>query len=166
MSPAAPLHAADAALLENIMWHALAGKQAPLAVGARGARRYARGWSPIVGFERPQRQDLEALRPFCVAGEQFYCDIWSGRAPQDWRIVKQARMYKMVWQAAAPLHEALPAATPLSAEHSAAAMELATLTNPGPFGPRTLEMGEYFGVFDSARLIAMAGERMAAGRLR
>lgn len=47
-----------------------------------------------------------------------------------------------------------------------AALELATLTHPGPFGPRTLEPGEYFGPFAGPRLIAMAGERMQAGSFR
>jgi predicted GNAT family acetyltransferase len=40
------------------------------------------------------------------------------------------------------------------------------LTKPGPFGPRTIELGDYFGVFDGGRLVAMAGERMQAGALR
>ena len=44
-------------------------------------------------------------------------------------------------------------------------MELARLTNPGPFGPRTPELGEYFGYFEGGQLIAMAGERMCAGDL-
>ena len=37
-------------------------------------------------------------------------------------------------------------------------------TNPGPFGIRTIELGEYFGVFDGAQLVAMAGS--SAGRTR
>jgi predicted GNAT family acetyltransferase len=46
-------------------------------------------------------------------------------------------------------------------------LALAELTRPGPFGPRTLELGDYVGVFDGDNnLIAMAGERMAAGALR
>lgn len=46
-------------------------------------------------------------------------------------------------------------------------MELTALNKPGPFGPRTIELGEYFGCFDAGgRLIAMAGERMWAGSLR
>ena len=45
------------------------------------------------------------------------------------------------------------------------AVELTRLTNPGPFGIRTPELGEYFGYFDSGRLIALAGERMCAGDL-
>jgi predicted GNAT family acetyltransferase len=45
-------------------------------------------------------------------------------------------------------------------------MALALLTRPGPFGPRTIELGDYFGIFDAGRLVAMAGERMAAAGLR
>ena len=56
-------------------------------------------------------------------------------------------------------------AVPLRPEHAAQAVELATLTRPGPFGPRTPELGEYFGCFEDGRLIAMAGERMHAGTL-
>ena len=54
----------------------------------------------------------------------------------------------------------------LGPEHAAQALELATLTNPGPFGARTLELGDYFGFFEGTRLVAMAGERMHAGPLR
>jgi predicted GNAT family acetyltransferase len=38
-------------------------------------------------------------------------------------------------------------------------LELTRLTNPGPFLPRTIEMGDYIGVRDGGRLVAMAGER-------
>jgi predicted GNAT family acetyltransferase len=37
---------------------------------------------------------------------------------------------------------------------------LAELTRPGPFDARTIEFGEYYGVFEGDRLVAMAGERM------
>jgi predicted GNAT family acetyltransferase len=37
---------------------------------------------------------------------------------------------------------------------------LVELTQPGPFRPRTIELGHYYGVFDGDRLIAMAGERL------
>jgi predicted GNAT family acetyltransferase len=45
-------------------------------------------------------------------------------------------------------------------------LDLVALTQPGPFGPRTIELGEYFGCFDGPRLVAMAGERMFAGSFR
>ena len=45
-------------------------------------------------------------------------------------------------------------------------MEIIGPEHPGPFGLRTIELGEYFGFFEDGRLIAMAGERMCAGALR
>ena len=75
-------------------------------------------------------------------------------------------MFQMVWDAPAPAGDAFPDAVPLGPEHAEAALALATLTRPGPFGPRTIELGEYFGCFEGPRLVAMAGERMCAGRLR
>ena len=38
--------------------------------------------------------------------------------------------------------------------------DLVARTNPGPFTARTIELGNYLGVFDGERLVAMAGERM------
>ena len=45
-------------------------------------------------------------------------------------------------------------------------LELVAVTQPGPFAARTGELGEYFGVFEAGRLVAMARERMEAGVLR
>jgi len=36
----------------------------------------------------------------------------------------------------------------------------AKLTEPGPFLPRTVELGAYFGIHESGSLVAMAGERL------
>lgn len=153
-------------LLDNIAWHSLSGPQAAFATGAGGARRYAPGFSPIVGFADAERPDFEALAPHCQAGEHLYCDGWSGAAPAGWRIDADATMYKMVWDGANPEADAAPDTERLGPQHAAQALELALLTKPGPFGPRTLELGEYFGCFEGERLIAMAGERMVAGSLR
>jgi ribosomal protein S18 acetylase RimI-like enzyme len=156
-------------LLDNIMWNCLSGPHAKFATGAGGVRRYAPGFSPIVGCEDPAHPDFATLAEYCESGESFYLDIWSGAAPDGWRIDKEARMFKMVFEAATPDQDAAPDAVPdvvqLRPEHFPAAVELARLTNPGPFGPRTPELGEYFGCFDGVRLIAMAGERMCAGDL-
>lgn len=42
-------------------------------------------------------------------------------------------------------------------------VDLVRLTQPGPFEPRTIEMGRYLGHFDGDRLLAMAGERLRPG---
>src|SRR5690349_6038114 len=152
-------------VLDNIMWNCISGPHAVFAVGDGDVRRYAPGFSPIVGCREPSRPDFDTLSNYCEPGDSLYIDIWSGQAPAGWRIEKEARMFKMVWQAAVPAEDAAPDAIPLRAEHASQAVELARLTNPGPFGIRTPELGEYFGYFDGGRLIAMAGERMCAGDL-
>jgi GNAT superfamily N-acetyltransferase len=153
-------------LLDNIIWNTLTGPHAVYSVGTDTARRYAPGFSPIVGFADPARPDFDALAPFCAPGEHFYVGGWSGVAPSGWRVDAETTMYQMVWEAAAPMADEAPDALPLGPQHASQAVELATLTHPGPFGPRTIELGEYFGCFDGARLVAMAGERMCAGSMR
>jgi GNAT superfamily N-acetyltransferase len=152
--------------LDNIFWNCLSGRHAHLSTGTERARRYAPGFSPIVGFPDPQQPDFAALAPFCEPGERFYCDAWSGPAPDGWRIEAESTMYRMVWDGVMPGQDAAPDAIPLGPQHAAQALELALLTRPGPFGPRTIELGEYFGCFEEDRLVAMAGERMAAPGLR
>jgi predicted GNAT family acetyltransferase len=39
-------------------------------------------------------------------------------------------------------------------------LDLTKLTKPGPFGTRTRELGDYFGVRSGGTLAAMAGERL------
>lgn len=153
-------------LLDNIVWHALVGPHAAFATGAAGARRYASGFPPIVGFADTARPDLEALVPFCQPGEHFYCAGWSGPAAAGWQVETETAMFRMVWSADTPATDEAPEAVRLGPAHAALAVALARLTQPGPFDHRTLELGEYFGCFDGERLVAMAGERMTAGTLR
>jgi len=153
-------------LLDNIVWHTLTGPHARFATGERGARRYAPGFSPIVGFADQREPDFPALAEHCEPGEHFYCDGWSGAAPAGWRVEAETTMFKMVWRAALPPDDPPAKARPLEAKHAGQALALAQLTRPGPFGLRTIELGDYLGVFEDERLVAMAGERMHAGTLR
>jgi ribosomal protein S18 acetylase RimI-like enzyme len=159
-------------LLANILWHALSGPHASFSVGTGDVRRYAPGFSPIVGFADPANPHLDALRPYCQRDEHLYCAGWSGVAPEGWRIEVEATLVKMVWQgpvpalASAPEADEGPEVVRLGPAHASQALELATLTQPGPFGLRTMELGEYLGCFDGQRLVAMAGERMHAGPFR
>ena len=149
-------------LLDNIVWHTLAGPHAKFAAGAEGARRYAKGFSPIIAFADVRRPDFDALAPHCEAQEHLYCDAWSGPAPAGWRIDFESTMFKMVWESGMPADDEGADAVLLGPVHAEQALELATLTRPGPFGIRTIELGTFYGYFDGPRLVAMAGERFHA----
>jgi ribosomal protein S18 acetylase RimI-like enzyme len=151
----------------NIIWRCMAGSQRHLTAGTDAARRYLKGFSPIVAFANPERPDFAALRTVCEPGERFYCSEWSGAVPEGWALERDARMLVMVWTGAkAPAEDAALDAVALGGEHVPQMCALAELTRPGPFDTRTIEFGEYFGVLDGERLLAMAGERMHDRHLR
>jgi len=49
--------------------------------------------------------------------------------------------------------------TKLSAKDIPLMLELTNLTKPGPFGQRTIEFGNYEGIFINGQLAAMTGQR-------
>jgi hypothetical protein len=146
-------------VLDNIFWNTLTGPHAHFAAGSGDARRYARGFSPILGFADQSRPDFVELARICDVGEHFYCDGWTGRAPEGWAIEAESTMYRMVYEGEMPATDPAPDAVRLTLEHAEQAVALAVLTKPGPFGPRTIELGDYYGYFDGGRLVAMSGER-------
>ena len=152
--------------LDNIFWHALSGDQHRFALGSNQARRFAPGFPAILAFPDPERPRLDALNAVCARGEAFYVDGWSGPPPAGWQIDAERTMDKMIWTASKALPVAEPDAVRLSAEHLPQMLALIDLTRPGPFGPRSLELGDYFGLFERGALVAMAGERAHHGPLR
>jgi GNAT superfamily N-acetyltransferase len=49
---------------------------------------------------------------------------------------------------------------PLTPEHVPQMIALTRLTDPGPFGLRTIEFGHYYGIFKDGQLVSMAGQRL------
>src|SRR5882672_3327229 len=83
-------------LLDNVIWNTLVGPHAVFAAGAHGARRYAPGFSPIVGFADQSRPAFEAVTPWCESGEHLYCSGWDGPVPAGWLVEADATMCLMV----------------------------------------------------------------------
>lgn len=153
-------------LLDNIFWNSLKGVQAHVAIGIGAVRRYAPGFCPVAGFEKMGTPDFAALADVCAPGERIYCDGWHGTVPHGWNINEEVSTYRMVWDAPIPGNDQAPDAVKLGIEHATAAFELAKFTKSGPFGKRSIELGDYFGYFKNGRLVAMAGERLAADGFR
>ncbi len=153
------------ATLANIIWRCFSGSQAHLATGTDRIRRFARGFSPLIGYHDPARPDFESLRSHCEPGERFYCAEWRGPEPAGWKVEVDTSMCAMLWSAGAPAPDDSLGAVRLGVEHVAQMMALTEAARPGPFGERTIELGEWHGVFDGERLVAMAGERLQCGGL-
>ena len=114
-------------------------------------RRYREGFSPIAAFADPDNPEFKTLERFCEPGDSFYCDGWSGPKPKGWDIKAESTMFKMLWNEASPIGDDAMDAVKIGPQHREQVLELVELTRPGPFGPKTIELGDYFGIFDGKR---------------
>ena len=91
-----------AGLLDNIIWHALSGPQGKFSTGTERARRFAPGFSPILGFADVAQPAFDDLLPFCSPDEHFYCGDWAGPMPAGWKLEEESTMFRMVWSGEPP----------------------------------------------------------------
>lgn len=146
--------------LENPVWHALNGPQATLAEGGLLARRYIPDVAVFGGVpDVPTPDAWEELRELVGQGGMALLFRTDLDAPHGWQPVFAAPGVQMV--ATAVRGETDDSVERLTPEHVPEMLALVERTNPGPIGPRTIELGEYFGIRDEVgALIAVAGERM------
>ncbi|HTJ57612.1 MAG TPA: GNAT family N-acetyltransferase [Devosiaceae bacterium] len=147
-------------LLDNAPWHALTGPQSYLALGAGEVRRFNPEFAPFGGMETisdGNRAALAALLP--EEGVAVLFTTAPVELPAGLELVLAGQLSQML---AANLRASEGGAeiVALSPADVPAMRELVALTEPGPFAPRTNELGQYFGIKDGDRLVAMAGERL------
>lgn len=152
-------------MLDNPIWNSLNTEHRALAVGDGLARKFPFEIGPLSGLIEQSAAAYEALRS--LTGMDGIAAQFLESAPQvlpGWELIRGGLMSQMIWsEVACPRVTALPedvALRPLTSEDVPAMRELAELTEPGPFGKRTIELGAFFGLFGAGRLLAMAGQRL------
>jgi GNAT superfamily N-acetyltransferase len=155
----------DLSPLDNPIWNALVTEQSSLALGSGLARRFPAEISPLSGMETPSAAGYDALRTLANPGEMlalFFTE--KPTPPAGWTSAHYDVLDQMVCREPRNPESAHPASDPkfrrLTPADVPAMLELAALTVPGPFNRRTIELGIFFGIFDSGRLLAMAGQRL------
>lgn len=139
--------------LDRPFWNALNGPQAGLARwnGARDACRIDPDYGPFGGGE-----GLAQL----LSGPQD--EIWlvepEAVQPRGLVVRQAADLVQMVAQGAVPEFDSAGIVA-LDESHAVQMEALALANRPGPWGGKTRLYGQFFGIFDGERLVAMAGER-------
>ncbi|MCU1396553.1 MAG: putative acetyltransferase [Ilumatobacteraceae bacterium] len=147
--------------LDNPTWHALNGRHARFAEGTGLARRYRPEVSVFgaIGADTPEAwSDLAAL----VGPGQGLMINRRGpvEPPAGWTVLGGGPGFQMVLDGEPRIGE-LPAMRDLGDDDVEAMLALIALTEPGPFRPRTIELGGYRAIVDEDdRLLAMAGQRL------
>jgi len=147
--------------LDNPVWHALSGPH--------------RGFATRHGLALHYPREVAAFSAIADSSAQAYADLAHGlpldtearlvreRAepvPEGWSVINDVPLLQMEARNFDGRQREGPPIVTLGPRDRDAVMALVELTQPGPFGPRTLEMGHYIGVFEQGRLLAMAGERL------
>ncbi|GAA1852407.1 GNAT family N-acetyltransferase [Pseudonocardia ailaonensis] len=146
-------------VLDNPARAALLGPHAHFAERHGQVLRYPRDMSPFVSLpDAPDDGTWRDLAEFFGPGAEVALSGLRGATPPGWDIVMDGTGVQLVDDgiAAAPDAEAVP----LGAADVPEMLALVARTRPGPFLPRTVELGTYLGIRRNGELIAMAGERL------
>ncbi len=156
--------ARSALLLDNPIWSALTTDHAHFALGGDKARRYPEDIGPLSGMPGPTDAGYEALHALAGPGDLVgLFQLEEPHPPRGWTLVRSGVIDQMIAPQPVIVAAALPAEVELrrlTADDAPAMVELARLTEPGPFRLRTIELGNFFGILQASRLLAMAGKRL------
>ncbi len=156
--------------LDNWVWRALTGPQAHVSEGSGEARRYEPAVSPFAALpDEVTPEAWSALGELLAPGEAtilFRAEV--GLLPDGFTEVLRLPGLQMMGPPPGPGRVAqgvgrsgpVVEVVPLGPADVGDMLALVALTAPGPFAPRTVELGTYAGVRHDGRLVAMAGQRM------
>ena len=148
-------------VLDNPIWNALlsGNKEMAHSVGNAAYIRRDIGW--FAGMKHNGPEELDEL---CLAmpANSSVILFTPGEItiPDSWRIKVKRPVLQMIYEGKQITVVDDPGIVPLGEQDIPAMLELTKMTNPGPFFSRTIEFGNYEGIFSSGQLIAMIGQRL------
>jgi ribosomal protein S18 acetylase RimI-like enzyme len=153
----------DTSVLDNPAWASLTGAHANIAVGGELARHYDPEVSVFAGLRDVKDPAAWAeLSAISDPGQNYgVISVHDYTPPTGWERPFGGIGLQLIGPDV--FGEPDPETTPLTAEHIDAILELIELTRPGPFNPRTIELGGYIGIWREDRLAAMGGFRLHPG---
>jgi ribosomal protein S18 acetylase RimI-like enzyme len=148
---------APAHVLDTSVWASLTGHHARFAERNGRAIRYQTDVAPFMALQDPGDPRAWDDAAELVGPDGTVTLPGVGTAPGGWEIVFQGEGVQLIDTALAAKPD--PEAVPLGPDDVPEILNLIERTKPGPFLPRTIELGTYLGIRRDGRLIAMAGER-------
>lgn len=146
-------------LLDHPTWNALTTRQRAFAEGNPRVWRYKATVAPFAETVDDSRQSYDALRDLLKPDDRVALFTLEPPRLNDALEPLFARTAEqMVWSRTDFL--VAPEVIALGKDDVPDMKALVDLTKPGPFGPRTHELGKFCGIRDQGNLVAMAGERM------
>lgn len=146
-------------ILDQAGWNALTGPHAHLAEVHGLARRYPLDISPFNAVSDLSSQEAWNDLHKLIGDTGIAIAITNNfEAPKGWQIVEKFPGVQMTGEGVIGLHDA--ELIPLTNDDVPEMLELVSRAQPGPFLPRTIELGGYLGIRQEGKLVAMAGRRL------
>jgi ribosomal protein S18 acetylase RimI-like enzyme len=144
--------------LNAVIWRALTGVQESLAEDDDRARRYPPDIAPFAAMVDTEPASFRSLLALVGGDDQIALFTTEEvEPPAAFAVVRRKMVLEDVGACAAQPGAPIVA---LGVADVAEMLVLANVTQPGPFGPRTVELGHCIGIRRQGALVAMAGERM------
>ncbi|MEU1985727.1 GNAT family N-acetyltransferase [Nocardia sp. NPDC019395] len=155
----------DDGVLDDPVGESLRGSHAHLARRLGGAATYLPGIATFATVGRDpgpgEWADLARLLGAGEVADMFSC---AAQPPPEWEPVLVLEGRQMIWSGTGGPDRLDATAdsevVELGADSASEMLDLVARTRPGPFWPRTHELGTYLGIRDNGALVAMAGERL------
>jgi predicted GNAT family acetyltransferase len=147
-------------LLDNPIWNALISGNSYLAQGNSQVKYFAENVAPFVGFEEYSTVNFNML--YELVTDQRVLAVVSAEEvaiPGQWKVLNNMKILQLVFDGPVPPEPQNQELVTLQDQHIPAMLALTKMTNPGPFSERTIDFGNYKGIFGDDVLIAMAGYR-------
>ena len=145
--------------LDNPVLSSLTGPHHRLALVQGRAARYPADIGPFCALPaEPGAADWSDAARLVAPGEMVMFPALGTAPPSDWEVLGRGEGVQLVADSldAAPDDEAVT----LGPTDVPDMLRLVKRTQPGPFLPRTIELGTYLGIRRGGELVAMAGERL------
>ncbi|WP_374163571.1 GNAT family N-acetyltransferase [Arcticibacter sp. MXS-1] len=151
-------------VLDNPIFNALNTGNAHIAQGSSNAKYYVRDVAFFAGLKDNTGHEFQELRELLPEKSVAVLFTPAGiNVPSGWNLMVEKKLLQMTYETQrTPAIEGAPLVS-LDYPDLDKIQSLISLTNPGPFMDRTLEFGNYEGIFDGENLVAMAGQRMKPG---
>jgi ribosomal protein S18 acetylase RimI-like enzyme len=149
----------DEGVLDHPVWASLTGPHARFAQVRGRATRYPTDMSPFAAIS-PDADASAWGELAALVGPGATVPVVGGESslPPVWEIVDVVDCVQMVDVAFDA--ENHPSVVELGAADVPEMLDLVARTQPGPFRPRTIELGMYLGIRRRDTLVAMAGQRL------
>jgi GNAT superfamily N-acetyltransferase len=147
-------------VLDNPVWNALISANSHLGSGSERVKFFHPEVSPFASPRENSAESLQELYRLYTADSPVF--LWADdllTIPGEWQVMHCIKGLQMVYDQPTVKEYDKSGIVPLAEKDIPEMIALTRLTKPGPFGTRTIEFGNYEGIFENGKLAAMTGQR-------